>query len=296
LDNFISGGTLEIGTAGNGATVTVKDAATGTADSLNVLLSSAGTIAAGTVTAANVESVAITNTDTLLFLGASNNSNTLTLTADKATSVTVSGNTQLTLTMTGSTAATKIDGSAMTGAFIVTSVNTTSATTITGGSAADTLTAATGTTADVLVGGAGNDKLTSNAGLTVLTGGAGDDTFVIKTASTNVNSYATITDATKGDYVQFTDTAGTEVFNAAKLALGDTAVFQDYANAAIATNTAQGGISWFQYGGNTYVVQEAGANTSSSFTNATDFIVKLTGLVDLSTASFDTTDISIRIG
>jgi len=198
--------------------------------------------------------------------------------------------------MTGSTAVTTINGSSMTGALLVTSLNTTSATTITGGTGADTLTAATGTTADVLNGGAGADKLTANAGLSVLTGGAGDDTFVIQTASTNVNSYATIADATKGDYIQFTNTAGAEVFNAAKLSLGDTAVFQDYANAAIATNTTQGGISWFQYGGNTYIVQEAGANTSSSFTNATDFIVKLTGLVDLSTASFDTTDISVRIG
>lgn len=297
LDNFLTGGTLEIATAGAGATVTVKDAATGTADSLNILLSSASTIAAGTVTAANVESIAITNTDTLpSVITGPNNTNTLTLTADKATSVTVAGNTQLTLTMTGSTAVTTINGSSMTGALLVTSLNTTSATTITGGTGADTLTAATGTTADVLNGGAGADKLTANAGLSVLTGGAGDDTFVIQTASTNVNSYATIADATKGDYIQFTNTAGAEVFNAAKLSLGDTAVFQDYANAAIATNTTQGGISWFQYGGNTYIVQEAGANTSSSFTNATDFIVKLTGLVDLSTASFDTTDISVRIG
>jgi len=78
--------------------------------------------------------------------------------------------------------------------------------------------------------------------------------------------------------------------------LGDTAVFQDYANAAIATNTTQGGISWFQYSGNTYIVQEAGANTSNSFTNATDFIVKLIGVVDLSTASFDSAAIEIRIG
>jgi len=297
LDNAASGTTLEIATAGAGATVLVKDAATNTADSLNVLLSSAGTIAAGTVTAANVESIAITNTDTLLFLGASNNSNTLTLTADKATAVTVSGNTQLTLTMTGSTAVTSINGSAMTGALLVTSVNTTAATTITGGTGADTLTAAVAqTTADVLIGGAGADKLTANAGLNVLTGGAGDDTFVIKTASVNVNSYATVTDPSKGDYVQFTDTAGAEVFNAARLALGDTAVFQDYANAAIATNATQGGISWFQFGGNTYVVQEALANASNDFVNGTDFIVRLTGLVDLSLASFDTTDISIRIG
>ena len=78
--------------------------------------------------------------------------------------------------------------------------------------------------------------MTANAGLNTLTGGAGFDTFVIKTASVNVNSYATITDATKGDYIQFSN-VGTPSFIQSKVSLGDTAVFQDYANAAINNST-----------------------------------------------------------
>lgn len=292
LNKLASGGTVVL-TATGAVTVGVANAATGTSDVLNVVLRSSGGLTAGTVTAAKVETVNISNVDT----NTTAHANTLTLTAADATAVTVggAGKTALTLTMTGSTKVTSIDGSAMTGALTVTSLNTTSATTITGGSAADVLTAATGSTADVLIGGAGNDVLTGNAGLSTLTGGAGNDIFVIQTASTNVNSYATITDASRGDIIRFTETLGTESFRAAKLNLGATAVFQDYANLAIAT-TNQGGIAWFQFGGDTYIVQESGANTANTFTNGTDIIVKLTGLVDLSQASFDSTQIEVRIG
>jgi S-layer protein len=293
LNKLASGGTVVL-TAAGAVTVGVANAATGTSDVLNVVLRSSGALTAGTVTAAKVETVNISNVDT----NTTAHTNTLTLTAADATAVTLggAGKTAVTLTMTGSTKVTSIDGSAMTGALTVTSLNTTSATTITGGSAADVLTAATGSTADVLIGGAGNDVLTGNAGLSTLTGGAGNDIFVIQTASTNVNSYATITDASRGDIIRFTDTAAlTETFRAAKLNLGATAVFQDYANLAIAT-TNQGGIAWFQFGGDTYIVQEAGNNTANTFTNGTDFIVKLTGLVDLSQASFDTGAIEVRIG
>ena len=156
--------------------------------------------------------------------------------------------------------------------------------TIRGGSAADTLTS-TGTN-DVLIGGAGNDTLIVHGNLTTLTGGAGTDTFDIGTATSNVNSYATITDIAVGDIIKFADTAGTETFQASKVVLGDTAVFQDYANAAInATN--QGDISWFQVGGNTYVIEHASADAATSFLNGTDIVVKLTGTVDLTKASFN---------
>jgi len=40
-------------------------------------------------------------------------------------------------------------------------------------------------------------------------------------------------------------------------------------------------ITWFQYAGDTYVVQDLSASTSAFAT--TDIAVKLTGLVDLST-------------
>lgn len=290
LDNFASGGTVELTGAGNGATVLVKDAATGTADSLNVVLSSTAGIAAGTVTAANVESISINADD--IATTATGITDSLTLVATKATSLTITGDANLTLTNTGNTALKTINASSMTGALTVTAAGTV-AETITGGSGNDQLTASAA--ADVLIGNAGNDTLIAGSGLATLTGGAGNDTFVIQTASTNVNSYATITDAARGDYIRLADTAGAETFSSTAISLAPTAVFQDYANAAIATNTVQGGIVWFQYGGDTYIVQESGNNTANTFTNGTDLIVKLTGVVDLSTASFDTAAIEIRI-
>jgi S-layer protein len=273
----------------NGATVAMKDAATGTADVLNAQLIKDGVLAGGVLTAANVETVNLTVTDPVTSNGVS--THTLTLTADKATSVNITGNAGLTLTMTGSTKVTSIDGSSMTaGGLTVTSLNTTAATTIKGGAGADVLTAAVGTTADVLEGGAGNDVLVGNAGLSTLTGGAGNDVFVLNVASLDVNSYATITDFSAGDLLEVT---GISAFKSAKVTLGDTAVFQDYANAAINTLlTTEAG--WFQFGGNTYVVADMGAETTT-FTNAQDFVIKLTGLVDLTNASFNNTEDTIAL-
>ena len=243
------------------------------------------------MTAADVETVNLTSTDTNT-LNAGPHVNTLTLTANKATSVTVAGNAALELTLTGSVEVTSINASAMTKGLEVQSVNATTATTITGGSGNDVLAASAagaGTLADVLIGGAGNDTLVANAGLNTLTGGEGSDIFHITTPSLNVNSYATITDFTAGDSLQLD---GIDSFAAAKVTLGDTAVFQDYANAAINTLGANDA-GWFQFAGNTYVVADLG--NTGAFANGTDLIVKITGLVDLSNASYNSTYDTISI-
>jgi S-layer protein len=285
LNNFVNGGTLSMTGDGTAYGVNVKDAATGAADVVNLVLRKAGALTAGTVTAANVESVTIAANDTTADVVAGTNPHTLTLVATKATSLTVTGNAKLTLTNTGNTALTSIDASAMTGALIVTTAGTV-AETVKGGSGADQLTALTGTVADTLIGNDGKDTLTSNAGLTTLTGGAGADTFVVQTPSANVNMYTTITDASAGDTIKLA-TTGVDTFAKTKLSLGDTAVFQDYANLAALSSTAVAdhAASWFQFGGNTYIVQDRSADTS--FVNGTDIIVKLTGLVDLSNASLN---------
>ncbi|MDD3834984.1 MAG: hypothetical protein PHS42_05880 [Sulfurimonas sp.] len=293
LTNMASGGTLAIVAAAAGVntqhTVTVKDAAlvANTTDSLNILVSTAAALNAGKVTAANVETINITVTDT----DTTAHSDDLILTAANATAVTVAGNASLALVMTGSTAVTSINASTMTGGLTVTSLNTTAATTITGGEGNDVLTAATGTTADILIGGAGNDTLTSNKGMNTLTGGAGNDIFVITAGQLTSSSYATITDFTAGDSIKF---AGADSFKAAAITQGDTAVFQDYVNAAV-NATGANDLSWFQYAGNTYIVMDVATTDSTSFINGEDAIVKLTGLVDLSTASFNDTSDTIQI-
>jgi S-layer protein len=289
------------GNVTTGVTAVVKGAATGTADVLNVVLSSTAGVNGGTLTAANVETVNINLVDSEVVVAPSVqgvNNNKLTLAADKATAVTVTGAGDLELITDNSILLTSIDGSAMTGSLTAISTNTTTATTIKGGAGDDYLVAATGTTADVLLGGAGNDELLANAGLTTMTGGAGNDVFVIDTASLNVNTYATITDFSAGDLLEMT---GATSFTSAKVTLGATAVFQDFANAAI-NALATNGAGWFQFGGDTYVVADmpagvspAPADNPSAFVNGQDFIVKLTGLIDLSQASFNATHNTIAL-
>ncbi|CAB1371014.1 conserved protein of unknown function [Denitratisoma oestradiolicum] len=287
LSNVANAATLMLTGTGD-STVTLTDA-TGSSDSLNIILSGDATVTGGKVTAASIESINITADDSGTTINADH---TLTLVATSATTLTIDGDADLILFNTGNTALKTINAGSMTGALTVQAAGTV-AETITGGSGADTLKASTGTVADVLIGGAGADHLYSNAGLATLTGGTGNDWFHILTASTNVNTYATITDASKGDLIAFSDVVGTtETFAASALTLADTAVFQDYANAAI-NNTNTGDVTWFAFGGNTYIVENI--SNGASFTNGTDLIVKLTGVVDLSTASFDTTDVSIQI-
>lgn len=275
--------------------VGVTGAADSTADTSNFLityqdLDAAQNTYSGTIGADEVETVNITANDAF----SDDNSDFVAdpvdivapaLSSNKATTVNLgTSNAIVNLSLAAATKVTLIDGSAMTGRLNVTSANTTSATTIRGGAGRDDLGMATGTTADSLVGGAGNDKLTANAGLGSMTGGTGNDLFVVGVASANVNSYSTITDFTSDDLIQVT---GIGAFKSAKVTLGDTAVFQDYANAAIlALGANEAG--WFQFGGNTYIVADMGAN-GTSFTNGEDFIVKISGLVDLTNATFNDT-------
>lgn len=292
LNNFANNGTLTITAASAGTHVLSNSAFTaGTADNVNLVVSAAGGINAGTVTADKVESFAITSTDTTASVVAGTNTNTVTLGADSTLkTITVTGNANLNLT-SANTTVTSVDASGMTGGLIYTTAGTT-AETVKGGAAANQLTAAAGSTADTLIGGAGNDKITSNSGLDTLTGNGGNDVFVISTP-TNLNSYATVTDANAGDRIAFAN-KGTETFAAAKLALASTAVFQDYVNAAVNAGgdaSTNGYIAWFQYGTDTYVVESRhNASTTHDFQNGADVIVKLTGLADLSTATLNAGD------
>ena len=77
------------------------------------------------------------------------------------------------------------------------------------------------------------------------------------------------------------------------LSLADTASFADFLAAGTAAVIADAGastISWFQYGGNTFIVVDTtvAANApddTNGFENGIDSVVKLTGLVDLSTST-----------
>lgn len=277
-----------------GVTVTLADA-TGTADSFGLTLSSAATLAAGSVTIAGVETVNITNTDTST---SASQTNTLTLVAAAATSVVVTGNAGLTLTNGASTKITNFDASGITGtaanaanlAVTYTSANATVAelVTIKGGSGNDVLTGSA-TANDTILGGDGADTITYNGGADTFTGGAGADTFALTAVGTST-SYLTVADAVAADKVSFVAiSTGTiaDVTLGAKQALGGAATFTQYLDqAAAADGSTNALVKWFQFESNTYVVVDNAVG--ATFVSGTDAVVKLTGLVDLSTSALAT--------
>lgn len=280
------------------ATNVVLANATGTADVFNLTLKSDSDIAANTISLAGVETVNISNIDTLTTTASGINTNSLTLTDAAAKSVVVTGNAGLTLTATGSTAITNFDASGVTGdaanavalAVTYTSLNTTVGenVSIKGGSGNDVLTGSASAN-DTIVGGAGNDTLAYTGGTDVFTGGTGADIFDINAVGTKA-SHLTITDATKTDTLDFVGITQGILANVnaagmvtAKVTLGAGATLDQYLDAAAAADGGTNAVfSWFQQGGNTYAVVD---NTSGAAFAVTDAVIQLTGLVDLSTSS-----------
>lgn len=298
--NVAAGVGLTVLAGPTGTTTVTLANATGAADSFDLTLSSAGNLNAGAVTLAGVETVNITNTDTLTTNGV--NANTLTLAATAAKSVVVTGNAGLNLTNTGNTAITNFDASGVTGdaanaaALAVTfvSANTTVGenVTIKGGSGNDSLTGSA-TANDSIFGGDGADTLVYTGGSDVFTGGAGVDTFDLNALGTKT-SFLTIADATKADRIDFADVSTGTIADAtlgAKVALGAGATLDQYLDAAAAGNGGTNAlVTWFQFGSDTYVVLD---NTAGATFAATDAVIKLAGAVDLSASTLATEVLTI---
>jgi Ca2+-binding RTX toxin-like protein len=204
-----------------------------------------------------------------------------------------------------------IDGSAATGALtIVAGTSTTinagafsnvyTGLAITGGSGADRLvnTAASGVT----TGGAGNDTIVVAGAAGSADGGLGDDTLVAATTSITLTggggkdgfnasaatagagfatapNVTTITDWLVGDTLTLGGT--TALVSGATAVASATTLNQAFDLALKAAAALQNVAVWFVYGGNTYVLLEDAVNGLS----ADDVIVKLNGVVDLSTAT-----------
>ena len=271
LDDMANNGTVELNAAaaGRAVEVAVKGAATNNTDVLNVVLNVDAGEDHGTLTVDDVETIKITATDSTPVnptTGAATiHTSTFDLDATSAKTVTITGNAHLDLDMALNTAATLIDGSTMTGDLKVTAYNA-------------------GMT---VKGGAGNDTLSvvgAKSGV-VLTGGKGTDTFDVSAFDANANAGAavTITDLTAGETIQFADASK---FVSSKITLISEATFTEYV--AEAAKVANGEIAWFQFNNNTFVVQDGATGTDGVFDSG-DIIVKINGLVDLSTASFNAT-------
>ncbi|WP_120010680.1 DUF4214 domain-containing protein [Teichococcus vastitatis] len=209
LSNLAAASTLEFtgGDVASQVTVGLADA-TGTADVLNLKVTAAGNVNAGTVTASDVETISINSDDTAA-APAGTVQHSVTVVDAAAKSIVVTGDAGLALTHTG-TALASFDASGVTtgginfttGALVNAATLTGSAgndtfdaqaivavgVTINGGAGDDTITGAA--VASNLSGGAGNDAITGGNGADSLSGGDGDDTLTGGAGADNLSGGA----------------------------------------------------------------------------------------------------------
>lgn len=278
INNVAAGVDLRV--SGNNTamtTINVKDAASGDADAFSVTLNeTADAAATAQLTVNGIENLTVEAT------GAGDGDNTLQVTDDALQSLTITGSQKLTLSFSASGSAgdgvSLIDGSAATGDLTIKTNGVTADSklglTVKTGSGADSITLAGKATVDA---GAGDDTITSSAQGGTFTGGDGKDTFNVAAAKGSDNM-VTITDFVAGtDKLAFAD-KGTETFD--KAIVSGAQSLEDALNAAAAGDgSVNGALSWFQYGGDTYIVQDL--STDATFQRG-DIVVKLVGEHDLS--------------
>lgn len=265
IKNVAAGVDLRVsGNNDNMTTIIVKDAASGDADAFSVTLNeTADAVATAKLTVNGIENLTVEST------GVGDGQNTLQVTDGALQTLTITGSQDLALTFVGINgtngadggAVNLIDGSAATGDLTINTENVT---------ADDKL----GLTVKT---GSGDDTITSSAKGGTFAGGDGKDTFDVRLAKGSDNM-VTITDFVAGtDKLTFVN-QGAETF--AKATVSSAQSLEAALNAAAAGNgSVNGALSWFQYGGNTYIVQDL---SSQSDFQSGDIVVKLVGEHDLS--------------
>ena len=277
IKNVAAGVDLRVsGDNDNNTTIIVKDAASGDADAFSVTLNeTADAAATAKLTVNGIENLTVEAT------GAGDGDNTLQVTDDALQSLTITGSQNLNLTFAGTNgtngadggAVKLIDGSAATGDLTIDTTHVTAddklGLTVKTGSGADSITLAGKATVDA---GAGDDTITSSAQGGTFTGGDGKDTFDVKLAKGSDNM-VTITDFVAGtDKLTFAD-QGDETFGEA-IVSGAQSLEAALDIAAKGNGSTNGVLSWFQYGGDTYIVQDL--STDATFQSG-DIVVKLVG-------------------
>ena len=275
--------TVEKNLLGSDLTVEVKDAANGTSDKLNLVFNPKGT-AAGLANTGNfviddIENIDIaSNLDDEKTATATNTVNLKASAADKGTltNVVIKGDAKTKLVLDGALKKLKtVDASTLKGDFKF--------------DASGHL-----DEKSVIKGGAGDDEITfgSKSGATV-TGGAGDDTFILGTvgdsAAFPASKTATITDFSKGDKLKIGANLGGTIDQ--NIARYDSTKSLDFANnlsrALDVATTASNKLAYFTYtdpdsnATDTYLVR----SDATAGLSASDYVVKLTGIVDLANAT-----------
>lgn len=268
VNNIDSNGTIEFNeTANADMIVTVKDAekADNTSDVLNVTIADDSGVTVQRLRVDGVENINITADDTDFVAGGTVAEHTLTLAADKATSVKVDGDAHLELKLDNSTAIKDINASENTGGLKV-DVSSLSDATVTGSSAADEITMGIGNT---------------------VTGGEGKDTFIATAATGATVSFSTIMDFEAGDKLQIDGMTSIAKVDIESSTTNFDAVVTKALETATETNAA-----WFVYDNNTYVVLDK----EHHGIDGGDYFVQLNGVVDLSDATVADNALSLPEG
>lgn len=280
FDKVAANSTLTL-TASPTKNTTVKLAdATGTADALTINLKQ-GSVAidSSEITATGVENFTVESNgtvtgNTVKFNGDNKAAKTLTLKGAADLAVSFAGTVFGTIDSAATPAQTgvsSVDGSAATGKLTLDfSVN----------SGGNFVAAATGLT---VKGGSADDTITLGAGVNNVTLGAGKDTLTVTAAKAKSNAlFTTVTDAAAGDIINFGTIANTTTKLGAAVPSG-VDDYQTFLNSA-ANQPTSNTLSWFQTGGNTFLVLDSDKDTAG-FKAGSDIIVKLTGLIDLSNST-----------
>jgi len=303
--------TLGKTTTNSGGTTSIDfgTAVSGTADAYTLTFAGTGTTSAtatptvvnpGIVKTAGIEAL------TLVSGGSGYTNNTIVLNDTNARTLTITGSQKATVSFdaatnafgTASTSSTSssgvslIDASALTGKLALTISGAYLGTayagiTVKGGSNDDsiTLAAQTGTGRYTVDAGAGADTITTSTTAATLTGGAGNDSFVV-TNTVAGSDYATapvfttITDFSAGDTITMGSTTAVSLKSVGTANVSTATSLTDALTKALGggstgiTAVANSTAVYFVYGGDTYIV----ANDTNAGYGANDIIVKLAGV------------------
>lgn len=306
IQNLAVGAGLTVAGANAGSLVIgVKGAATNTADTFDITFAgkagasataaSPDAVSATKIGLQGVEAVNVASGGTgfvanTLSLTQNTELKTVTITGDKALSLSLAGETGSDVTFGGTTTGkgvSSIDGSAATGKLTVDLSNVVTAAT----AGVDVILniASSGLT---IKGGSADDTIKVGAFGSTLTGNGGKDMFDVQkavvltgatTAATAVKT--TITDFAAGDTIDLTSNTGVST-TLNKVTL--TASVQNLDQALDLVGATQKAASWFNYGSDTYVVYNADA---TSGLDAGDNLVKMIGTIDLSNATISDTGV-----
>lgn len=256
FNNALSTSTFTIDNSSGVDSVTIANKVGETATSVTIDNQGGGSKTLGTLTLTGATNVTLTSTGK----NASDANTIGTFYNADNSNIVVKGNADLTFTVSGTTTGSKVDATNFTGKLNVTSSGK----------------------GDILIGGSGDDTFTSK-GLDTITGNGGKDTFYVSNAATTNTALVdvTITDIAVGDKIVFVD-RGTEVWTKTAVNVSTATTLAGALDIAASSTSAEmnAEIKWFQFGGNTYIVQDL--SNSNTFQDGTDIAIKLTGLVDLS--------------